>query len=235
MNQIDSRTIDLRKEKLTMLSRLISWSGYASILGGLLFGVAVVLHPLRDGLSIENTGVAYGAIHNLGVFGLMLQLFGLVGLYVREADTMGQRGLNSFVVVFFGQVFYICLLVVDGLRNPLLARFAPATVHTFADNDPNQLTIVFLALSLFFVGYIVFGSSLLSAKTMPRVASLLITIGAPIYIIGGINIFIIGPASPIISVIEIVGAVPFAVGYVLLGLNLHSGANVYAGQTSYSS
>jgi hypothetical protein len=70
-----------------MLSKLVNWSGYASILGGLLFAVAVVLHPLRDGLSIFNSGAAYGAIHNLGVFGLMLQLFGLVGLYIREAET----------------------------------------------------------------------------------------------------------------------------------------------------
>ncbi len=218
-----------------MLSKLVSWSGYASILGGLLFGVAVVLHSLRDGMSIFNSGVAYGAIHNLGVFGLMFQLFGLIGLYIREADTMGQRGLNSFVVVFFGQVLYICLLVVDGLRNPLLAKYAPATVHTFADNDPNLLTIVLLALLLFFLGYIVFGSSLLSAKALPRLGSLLITIGAPIYIIGGINIFIIGPASPIISMIEIAGAIPLAYGYILLGLKLRSGVNMYAGQTSYSS
>ncbi len=218
-----------------MLSKLVSWSGLASILGGLIFGVAVVLHPLRDGISIFKSGVAYGAIHNLGVFGLMFQLFGLIGLYIRDAEPMGQRGLNSFVVVFFGQVLYICLLVVDGLRNPLLAKYASSTVHTFADNDPNQLTIVLLALSLFFLGYIVFGSSLLSAKAQPRLGSLLITIGAPIYIIGGINIFIIGPASPIISMIEIAGAIPLAYGYILLGLKLRSGVNMYAGQTSYSS
>jgi hypothetical protein len=217
-----------------MLSKLVSWSGYASILGGILFGVAVVLHPLRDGISILNSGVWYGAIHNLGVFGLMFQLLGLIGLYVREAEPMGQRGLNSFIVVFFGQVLYICLLVVDGLRNPLLATYAPATVHTFADNDPNQLTIVLLALLFFFLGYIVFGSSLLSAKTQPRLGSLLITIGAPIYIIGGINIFIIGPASSIISMIEISGAIPLAIGYVLLGLKLRSKVNTQVGQTSYS-
>jgi hypothetical protein len=74
-----------------MLSKLVSWSGYASILGGVLFGVAVVLHPLRDGISIYNSGVAYGAIHNLGVFGLMFQLLGLIGLYIREAEAMGNE------------------------------------------------------------------------------------------------------------------------------------------------
>jgi hypothetical protein len=217
-----------------MLSKLVSWSGYASILGGVFFGVAVMLHPLRDGISILNSGVAYGAIHNLGVIGLMFQLLGLIGLYIREADALDQRGLNSFIVVFFGQLLYICLLVVDGLRNPLLAKYAPATVHTFADNDPNQLTIVLPALLLFALGYIVFGSSLLSAKTEPRLGSWLITVGAPVYIIGGINIFIIGPASPIISMIEVSGAIPLAIGYILLGLKLRSGAGMQVGQANYS-
>ncbi len=205
-----------------MLSKFVSWSGYASILGGLLFGAAVVLHPLRDGATIHNTGVAYGAIHNIGVLGLMLQLLSLIGLYVREADGLGQKGLNAFIVVFFGQVLYICLLVVDGLRNPLLAKYAPAVVHTFADNDPNELAVVLPALLLFFVGHILFGSSLLSGSTPSRLGTLLITIGAPIYIVGGINIFILGPASPIISVIEITGAIPLAVGFVLLGLKMRS-------------
>ncbi len=217
-----------------MLSKFVSWSGYASILGGVLFGVAVVLHPLRDGTSIYSSGVAYGAIHNLGVFGLVFQLLGLIGLYIRNAEAMGRRGLNSFIVVFFGQLLYICLLVVDGLRNPLLAKYAPATVHTFADNDPNQLTIVLPALLFFALGYIVFGSSLLSAKTEPRLGSWLITIGAPVYIIGGINIFIIGPASPIISMIEVSGAIPLAIGYILLGLKLRSGAGMQIGQANYS-
>lgn len=193
-----------------------------------------MLHPLRDGISISNSGVAYGAIHNLGVFGLMFQLLGLIGLYIREADALGQRGLNSFIVVFFGQLLYICLLVVDGLRNPLLAKYAPATVHTFADNDPNQLTIVLPALLFFALGYIVFGLSLLSAKTEPRLGSWLITVGAPVYIIGGINIFITGPASPIVSMIEIAGAIPLAIGYILLGFNLRSKASMQVSQASYS-
>src|SRR6266540_3887172 len=156
-----------RNRRSIMLSKLAYWSGLASILGGVLFGVAVVLHPLRDGISIFNSGVAYGAIHNVGVFGLMLQLFGLVGLYIREADTMGKRGLTSFVVVFFGQVFYICLLVVDGLRNPLLARFAPDAVHTVADSDPNLFAMTLPALGLFFLGYILFGVNLLHTKSLP--------------------------------------------------------------------
>jgi hypothetical protein len=137
-------------------------------------------------------------------------------------------------VAFFGQVFYICLLVVDGLLNPVLAQFAPETVHSGADIDPNSLTIVLPALLLFFLGYIVFGTSLLSAKAQPRLGSWLITLGAPIYIVGGISIFIIGPASPLVSLIEMAGAIPLGLGYILLGFNQRSGVNLPVGQKSYS-
>lgn len=218
-----------------MLSKLAKWGGYTSILGGLLFGMAVVLHPLRDGISVYNNGAAYGAVHNLGVFGLMFQLFALVGLYIREADVMGRRGLLSFVVVFFGQTLYICLLVVDGLLNPVLAQYAPELVHSGGDIDPNLMTIVLPALALFFLGYIGFGTSLLIAKAQPRLGSLLITVGAPVYIIGGISIFILGPASSVVSLIEIAGAIPLGLGYILIGLKLRSGMNLPGAENSYLS
>jgi hypothetical protein len=217
-----------------MLSKLVHLSGFASILGGLLFGVAIVLHPLRDGISIFNSGATYGAIHYLGVFGLIFQLLGLVGLYIREAEAMGNRGQLSFIVVFFGQVLWAVGLAMDGAVNPLLARFAPETVHAGADAYGNQLIIGLPALGLFFLGYILFGASLLRAKVQPRLGSLLITIGAPLYIVGGISLFVVGPASPIVSLIEIAGAIPLGLGYILLGFNLLSGANLQVGQTSYS-
>ncbi len=217
-----------------MLSKLAHWSGYTSILGGLLFGAAVVLHPLRDGISVFNSGAAYGAIHNLGVFGLTFQLLGLVGLYIREAEALGNRGQISFIVAFFGQVLWTVGLAIDGAVNPLLAQFTPERVHA-ADAYPNQLLIGLPALALFFLGYLLFGESLLRAKVQPRLGSWLITIGAPIYIIGGISLFALGPASPLVSLIEIAGAIPFSVGYILFGFKLRSGANLPVGQTSYSS
>jgi hypothetical protein len=82
------------------------------------------------------------------------------------------------------------------------------------------------AMTLFFLGYLAFGTSLLAAKVQPRLGSLLITIGAPIYIIGGVSIFILGPASIIVSLIEIVGATPLGAGYFLLGLKLQQGVNL---------
>lgn len=218
-----------------MLSKLIYWSGVASIWGGLLFGVAVVFHPLRDSISVLNSGSAYLAIHILGVFGLMFQLFGLVGLYVRAADAMGQRGLISFITLFFGQVLFICVLMGDAILNPLLAKYAPQLVHATADSDPTLLLIGLPGLGLFFLGYIVFGICLLYAKAQSRLGSLLITIGAPLYISGGFSVFVLGAASPTVSLIESAGAIFLGLGYIVLGFKLRSAVNLQVGQASYSS
>ena len=217
-----------------MLSKLVSYSGLASILGGILFGSAVVFHPLRDGINVLNSGNAYLAIHILGVYGLMFQLFGLLGLYIREIDVMGRRGLMSFVVLFFGQALFMCVQMVDGVLNPLLAKTAPQLVHSTADADPTLLLFALPGLGLFFVGYIVFGVSLLRAKVQPRWGSLLITIGGPVYIIGGLSLSVFGANSPIVSLIEIAGAIPLGLGYILLGLQLRSTAAIQGSKAGAS-
>jgi hypothetical protein len=48
---------------------------------------------------------------------------------------------------------------------------------------------------------------------------LLMTIGAGVYTIGGMRIFALGPPSVLIQPLEVAGAVPYALGFVLLGRN----------------
>ena len=120
--------------------------------------------------------------------------------------------------------------------NPLLANYAPelvhatSTAHAHANADP-RLLIALPALGLFFLGYILFGVSLLRAKAQSRLGSLLISIGAPLYIVGGLSFLVLGAASPIVSVIESAGAIPLGLGYILLGFNVRSGVNPQVGQS----
>ena len=83
---------------MTNLSSFLRWSGVAGIAGGLLFAVGIPLHPLRDGQAVNAS--PYSAIHVLIAVALSLVLFGLVGLYVRQADRLGKPGLYGFVLAF---------------------------------------------------------------------------------------------------------------------------------------
>ena len=214
-----------------MSSRLAYWSGFASIIGGFLFAVAVVLHPLRDGISVQQSGSFYQAIHLVGVYGLIFQLFALLGLYLPHMDVMGQRGLVSFIVVFFGQVFFTCVQVGDAILNPLLAKYAPQLVHAAEEADPTLMLVALPGLVLFLLGYILFGTALRRAKVQSSLGSLLITIGAPVYIIGGFSLAVFGSTSPVVTLIESAGAVPLGLGFILMGLKNLSDVNIKIDRT----
>src|SRR4029453_16771461 len=139
----------------------------------------------------------------------------LVGAYVLDAASLGRRGPSAFLAAVVGTVLWFGLIVADGARNPVTAKYAPDLVHTTADFDPGGAIITLPALLVFPVGYVLLGRLL--ARHGVRRAGLLLGVGAVVYWSGSIPLFAVGPRSPLIQFLEVVGAVPFALGVVLLG------------------
>jgi hypothetical protein len=184
-----------------------------AIPGALLFLAAVVVHPKRDGTHIHEVGQWYGVTHGIEAIGLLLQAIGLFTIAWVGADRLRRgRDLAAVYAALLGTIWYFGLIVVDGTRNPVTARYAPDLVHTPADLDSGTAIIVLPALVLFPLGYILLG--LLSARHGARWAGLLLAAGAVLYTAGGLAIFGLGPASPAIEVLEIVGAVPYTIGLI---------------------
>jgi hypothetical protein len=75
--------------------------------------------------------------------------------------------------------------------------------------------IILPALVLFPVGYVLLARLLVGVGA--KWAGLLLGVGAVLYVLGGFCIFALGPHSPLIQTLEILGAVPYALGFVLLG------------------
>ena len=187
----------------------------AALLGGPLFLLGTVLHPERYGEGIAAAGYIYGITHDVQAFGLLLQVISLVSVYVLGAWRFGRGGVPAFFAALIGTLLWFGLIVIDGARNPVLARYAPETVHTPADLDPGVAMIVLPALLVFPVGYVLL--PLLLARQGAKWTGLLLGIGAVVYTIGGLAIFALGPHSPAIQVLETTGALPYALGFVLLG------------------
>ncbi|GAA4255965.1 hypothetical protein [Dactylosporangium darangshiense] len=185
-----------------------------AIPGVLVFLAAVVVHPERDGAHIAEVGQLYGLTHGLEAVGLILQVVGLFSLAWLGADRLRPRDLTGVYAAVLGTIWYFGLIVVDGTRNPVTARYAPDLVHTSADLDTGTAIIVLPALLLFPLGHILLG--LLNARHGARWAGLLLAAGAVAYTLGGLAIFGLGPTSPAIEVLEIAGAVPFAIGFILM-------------------
>ncbi|WP_426504468.1 hypothetical protein ACPPVO_43885 [Dactylosporangium sp. McL0621] len=185
-----------------------------AIPGALLFLLAVLVHPKRDGPHIAEVGQLYGVTHGLEAVGLLLQALGLVALAWLGTDRLRPRDLTAVFAALLGTIWYFGLIVVDGTRNPVTAKYAPELVHTSGDLDSGTAIIVLPALVLFPLGYVLLG--LLQARHGARSTGLLLGAGAVVYTVGGLAIFGLGPASPAIEVLEIVGVVPYTIGFVLM-------------------
>lgn len=220
--------VDMQIRTTTNLTRFTRWSGLVSILGGLLFAIGIPLHPLRYGEAVSHS--PYSAIHTLIAVSLMLTLFGLTGLYVRQVEQLGSFGLPGFFVAFIGTTLTLGGLMTEGFMWPAVAVFDPAAVHSFDMSTPvGQVTtllmvIFFGGLVLFAMGYVMFGSSTVRAGVLPRWGGVLIAFGAVFYAAGGFSLPLFGTHSLVVTLIETSGAIPFGLGFIWLGYALWTGA-----------
>ena len=183
----------------------------AALLGGTAFLAGTLLHPARDGLGMAEAGQLYGLTHAIQAIGLMLQVVALAAL--RPAGRSGPG--SGWYVAVTGTVWWLALIVYDGAHNPVTAHYVPHLVHSPTDLDAGALLIVVPALVLFPVGYLWFGRQLW--QDGQRVTGGLLGIGALTYTIGGLLIFLAGPASPLVQPAEVLGAAGYAFAFVRLG------------------
>jgi len=186
-----------------------------ALIGGLGFLLGVLLHPARDGAGIAAVGQLYGITHGLEAISLLLVAVSLVSIYVLDAERFGRSGVPAFLAAVVGTLLWFGLIAVDGTRNPVTARYAPDIVHTPADLDAGAGIISLPALLVFPVGYVLL--ALLLTRHGIKWPGLLVGVGAVVYWSGAIPLFFLGPKSPLSQVLEVAGAVPFALGFVLLG------------------
>lgn len=196
--------------------RLERIAAAAAVTGGPLFLLGTVLHAKRDGWSIAAAGQAYGITHGLQAVALLLLTVSLASAYAANAGRFGRRGLPAFLLAVVGTMLWFGLIVFDGSRNPVTAKYAPEIVHTPADIDVVTGIVVLPALLVFPVGYMLLARVL--SRTGMTWPGLLIGVGAMVYWAAFIPLFAFGPESPVVQTLEVIGAVPYAVGFVLIGV-----------------
>jgi hypothetical protein len=212
VNQTGTQEHDAEQDTRRLLRTVATAT---ALTGGPLFLLGVLLHPARDGAGIAAAGQTYGITHGVEAIGLLLVAVSLVSAYALDAASLGRRGLWAFLAAVVGTLLWFGLIVADGTRNPVTAKYAPELVHTTADFDPGGTIIILPALLVFPVGYVLLGRLL--ARQGARWPGLLVGVGAVVYWSGSIPLFAVGPRSPLIQLLEVAGAVPFAIGFVLLG------------------
>ena len=201
---------------------LIRWCGLAAILGAALFIIADLIDLLTTDFDASPseffTSFGFYLTSALFLVGGPLVLLGLVGLYARQPEAMGVLGIIAFLCAFFGGVLAQGAIWSDAFISPAIASEAPELL----ESEPPGVVIFGILLSFVLVnlGWILFGVAVLRAGIYPRVAALLLIVGAVVALLlnilsgGGppsVLRYVVGTASDILFF----GAIAW-MGFVLL-------------------
>jgi hypothetical protein len=192
-------------------SDLIRWGGLAALVGGVLLVVGDLLGLTLGGDFAEAAASGTFVVQQLlFLFGTVLVLFGLFGLYTSQSEAAGVLGLIGFLLAFLGTALLAGFSWTQAFVVPYIANESPALLET----EPLGSVLSFLA---FAVGWLVFGIATLRAGVYPRVAAIVLIIGAVLPFIG----FIL-PASAFV----------FGIAVAWLGFVLFTGTGTSTEQPS---
>jgi hypothetical protein len=162
-------------------SGLIRWSRLAAMVAAALLVVGDLLNLTvlfsSEPFSEEAKSGSYLFRQVLFLLGVMLLLLGLVGLYTRQSQAAGTLGLVGFLVAYAGTVLVAGFLWANTFVTPALATEVPE----FLDAGPPPG--FFPALITCGVGWLLFGIATLRARIYPRWATILLIVGAVIFVV----------------------------------------------------
>jgi hypothetical protein len=195
---------------------LYHWSGIACILAGLLIALANLVHPSRETPEIIlEQEFRLVAAHWLFTLSCGFLLLGLPGLYVAQSERAGRLGLVSFLMVFFGTLFF-AVSNNYGFIAPVLAAGAPAMLDAINAYPPIITLNALLAVG-FFLGFILFGIATLRARVLPPQAGILMITGSPLNLIGSALGLLVFEA---LWIVAILGALILGLGLAWAGYSL---------------
>lgn len=194
--------------------------GLSLILGSLLLTLYAALFPVL--LPVGNGVYDYVQVVlnpnwirlALAAFaGVLLMLIGFYAVYSRLRSKAGIVGAIGFLFVEAAYLLQACKLTWELFLYPIIAAHPPSAFllqEAIIKNDP--AVVIFRVVSAFtiFIGIVLFCFSLYRSDEYPKVAAILIFVGALVYAIG-----------PVISVfVSVAGIATLAMGCLLLGLRL---------------
>jgi hypothetical protein len=193
--------------------KLVRWSGLITLLAGVFYMFAALLHPVGEDLAAINHPNWVPA-HLVFWVSALLLLFGLMGLYARQAEKAKWLGLVGFVLAFMGTALVGGLLLMVATLIPVIAAEVPALIDRAMTPPDFALPIIALGFGL---GFILFGVVTMRAGVLPRWSGFLLIVGTALSMAEG---------SPLgrmpEHVIVTIGRVIFGLGLAWMGYALWS-------------
>ncbi|MCC7359086.1 MAG: hypothetical protein IT317_06400 [Anaerolineales bacterium] len=214
-------------------SNLIRWAGLSAVAAGVSFIVVQIIHPIDVLASVTTPG--WTTVHYLSFSMCVFGLFGLVGIYARQAEKAGWLGLTGYLLF---SVFYMvtgAFQFIEALVSPVLAIEAPRYVEGFlgmVTGHAGEISMGALPTVnsvnglLYMLGSLALGIATFRARVLPRWAAMLLAVSGPLA--AAMTTLLSHP-------LDRLAAVPMGVALVGLGLAVWANRREPAAQTAATS
>ena len=170
------------------MSRFVRMGAWAAMVSGLALVVSMVLAWLvvpyeRLGLTDAYLTSSYSVSSGLRLLGLILLVWGLIGIYGPQSRAAGTFGLWTFAFVFLGTILAAGNTWAEVFVYPTLAQIAPDMLSGagFGTEAAAYMSAgLSLSYPLFFLGLILFAAATFWARIYPRWIALLLVISVPV-------------------------------------------------------
>jgi hypothetical protein len=169
------------------MSRFVRAGAWAAMVSGLAVVVSMLLAWLvvpyeRLGLTEAYLSSSYSVSSGLRLLGMVLLVWGLIGIYGPQSRAADTFGLWTFVVVFLCTALAVGNVWAEVFVYPTLAQIAPAMLSGagFETEAAYMSTGLSLSYPLFYLGLILFGAATFWARVYPRWIALLLIVSVPV-------------------------------------------------------
>src|SRR5215203_2334365 len=169
------------------LSWFVRMGAWAAMVSGLALVASMVLAWLvvpyeRLGQTEAYLTTSYSVSSGLRLLGLVLLVWGLIGIYGPQSRAAGNFGLWTFVFVFLATALAVGNVWAEVFVYPTLAQIAPNMLSGagFETEAAYMSTGLSMSYPLFFLGLILFAAATFWAGVYPRWIAVLLIVSVPV-------------------------------------------------------
>jgi len=174
----------MKKESITnVFSIMLVISGILFIIWWILLGISQMLGSSGGSLSQLVQSPSWIPINIIGLIASLLLVMGLMRILFGEKSSLGMFGFLGFIICILGVVLFTSLQFDETFVWPLLATYADSLLEINGPmfTNPGFLSVYIIMGILFAFGFIFIAVQSLRRNIFPRIPSILMLIGAPIF------------------------------------------------------
>ena len=174
----------MKKEPIArVLSIMLVISGILLIIWWILLGISQMTGGTGGSLSQLVQSPSWIPINIIGLIASLLLVMGLMRLLFEDESRLGVLGFLGFILCILGVVLFASLQFDETFVWPLLATHADSLLEIEGPmfTSPGFLAAYIIMGILFAVGFIFISVQSLRRNIFPKIPSIFMIIGAPIY------------------------------------------------------